>query len=68
MSEWISIGLIIFVFVWGFGLGAIFMKWQWKRNAKDYIGIDGYKVFPIQFYDASLCSKFMEYLEKSPKD
>jgi hypothetical protein len=52
----------IIVFFLGFGVGGIYVKRQWKNNAKDFMGIDGYKVITIEFYDSEIYLEYVDYL------
>lgn len=58
---------VLAVFITGLMAGVKLCEWKWKGNAKTYIGIDGYKVVPMDFYDYDITVKYQYYLQNQPK-
>jgi hypothetical protein len=48
-------------FILGAGVGAKLIKMSWKSNARDYKGIDGFKVISMDFYNR-IYENYMKYL------
>ena len=62
MNE-ILLTITVIAFLIGLWLGKLITVSVWKRNAKTYIGIEGYKVITHDFYDYDVVKKYQEYLE-----
>ena len=64
--EW---SFILAVFVLGLYSGFKLVQYRWKRNAKEIMGIDGYKVMDIDFYHSyDNVQRYWEYLENSVEE
>ena len=55
-------------FILGVLLGQILTARAWKRNAKEYKGIDGKKVITMDFYDHKIFEEYLKYLQCGGKE
>jgi hypothetical protein len=59
---------LLMAFLFGVWLGSALTARSWKRNAKDYKGIDGKKVVTMDFYDHKIFQEYKKYLDCGGKE